>query len=82
MMKCLVAFLHKTLFHERETEREINRERERRTGNEFIVSETDERERKREQERQIKSETLVRVHKYWCCLVSLPSSLSLFLSLS
>jgi len=29
MMKCLVAFLHKTPFHEREREREIKRERER-----------------------------------------------------
>ena len=57
MMKCLVALLHKTLFHEREREREINRERERRTGNEFIVSETDERERKREQERQKERDT-------------------------
>ena len=29
MMKCLVAFLHKTLFHVREREKEMKRERER-----------------------------------------------------
>ena len=29
MMKCLVAFLHKTTFDERERERERKRERER-----------------------------------------------------
>ena len=29
MMKCLVAFLHKTLFHVREREKEMKREREK-----------------------------------------------------